>query len=282
MSRPSSAAVPARAEPANRIHPVAVPLGLFLMAVPLAFCLAAAPLAAQVEVHYQRGSILNPFSAASEPTTIVTVQHAGSWRAGSSFFFLDYLTDGVEDGFNDRDLYGEWYPTLSLGSLVEGGVGFGPVNDVRLVAGVNVGIQAKLVKYVPGVELGWNVPGFIFVNTLFGGFIDASSGLAAGGAPSTGDSFNFDISWLSVFDLGSQSFSFTGHAEYMGAITSELDDEYPGSVLAQPQLRWDMGQALTGAANVLHVGVEYQLWTNKLGNIGDEHALQLLVVWQMD
>ena len=251
-------------------------------AVAGAIALAAAPASAQLEVHYQYGSILNPFSASSEPTSVVTLQHAGRWRAGGSFFFLDYLTDGVEDGFNDRELYGEWYPTLSLGSLVEGGVGFGPVNDVRLVAGVNVGIQAKLVKYVPGVELGWNVPGFIFVNTILGGFIDASSGLAAGGAPSTGDSFNFDVGWLSVFDLGGQSFSFTGHAEYIGAITSELGDEYPGSILAQPQLRWDIGKALTGAASVLHVGVEYQLWTNKLGNIADEHVVQFLVVWQMD
>ena len=210
------------------------------VAAAAAFCLAPAPASAQLELHYQRGSILNPFSAVSEPTHIFTVQHAGGWRAGGTFFFLDYSTDGVADGFNDRDLYGEWYPTLSLGSLAEGGVGFGPVNDVRLVAGVNLGIQ------------------------------------------STGDSFNFDVSWLSVFQLGSQSFSFTGHAEYMGAITDEEGNDYPGSILAQPQFRWDLGQALTGAANVLHMGVEYQLWTNKLGTTRDESVLQLLVVWQLD
>ena len=251
-------------------------------AVAAAFCLAPTPASAQLELHYQRGSILNPLSAASEPTHIFTLQHAGGWRAGGSFFFLDYSTDGVADGFNDRDLYGEWYPTLSLGSLAEGGIGFGPVSDVRLVAGVNLGIQSKVVKYVPGMELGWNIPGFIFVNTILGGFIDASSGLDAGGAPSTGDSFNFDVSWLSVFQLGNQSFSFTGHAEYMGAVTNEVGDEYPGSILAQPQFRWDLGQALTGAANVLHMGVEYQLWTNKLGTTRDESILQFLVVWQLD
>ena len=241
-----------------------------------------APASAQLELHYQRGSILNPLSAASVPTHIFTLQHAGGWRAGGSFFFLDYSTDGVADEFNDRDLYGEWYPTLSLGSLAAGGAGFGPVNDVRLVTGVNLGIQSKVLRYLPGVELGWNVPGFIFVNTILAAFIDASGGLDAGGAPSTGDSFNFDVSWLSVFQLGSQSFSFTGHAEYMGAVTDELGRDYPGSILAQPQLRWDLGQALTGAANVLQVGVEYQLWTNKLGTTRDESVVQFLVVWQMD
>ena len=149
-------------------------------AVAAAFGLAPAPASAQLELNYQYGSILNPLSAASEPTHIFTLQHAGGWRAGGSFFFLDYSIDGVADGFNDRDLYGEWYPTLSLGSLVEGGVGFGPVSDVRLVAGVNLGIQSKVVKYVPGVELGWNIPGFIFVNTILGGLIDASSGRDGG------------------------------------------------------------------------------------------------------
>lgn len=286
MNRPSSASARVLATPRRLTGETRdgrwPTLRAFMAATLLAFGLIAAPASAQLELNYQHGSILNPFSGASEPTHIFTLQHAGGWRAGGSFFFLDYSTDGVEDGFNDRDLYGEWYPTLSLGSLSEGGVGFGPVNDVRLVAGVNLGIQSKVVKYVPGVELGWNVPGFIFVSTILGGFIDASSGLEAGGAPSTGDSFNFDVAWLSVFQLGSQSFSFTGHAEYMGAITDELGNDYPGSILAQPQLRWDLGQALTGAANVLHVGVEYQLWTNKLGTTRDESVLQLLVVWQLD
>ena len=85
-----------------------------------------------------------------------------------------------------------------------------------------------------------------------------------------------------MFDLGSQSFSFTGHAEYMGAITSETGRRIPGQRPRPASAEMGHGQAPPGAANVLHVGVEYQLWTNKLGNIGDEHALQLLVVWQMD
>ena len=250
----------------------------------LACCLVvlAAPASGQLELHYQRGNILNPFSGASEPTHIFTLQHAGGWRAGGSFFFLDYSTDGVADGFNDKDLYGEWYPTLSLGSLAEGGIGFGPVGDVRLVAGVNLGIQSRVVRYVPGVEVGWNVPGFVFVNTVLGALIDASGGVDAGGAPSTGDTFNFDVSWLSVFELAGQSFSFTGHAEYVGAVTDELGTDQPGGILAQPQLRWDVGRTLTGAVNVLHVGVEYQLWTNKLGTTHDESVVQLLVVWQLD
>ncbi len=286
MSRPSSsptrivAALPRR--PREFRGPVRPARLARATLAALAFCSAAAPASAQLEFQYQYGNILNPFSAVGAPTRIFTLQHAGRWRAGSSFFFLDYMSDGVEDGFNDRDLYGEWYPTLSLGSLTGGGAAFGPASDVRLVAGVNLGIQPKVVKYVPGVELGWKVPGFVFVNTLFGAFVDASSGIEAGGAPSTGNGFHFDVGWLSVFRLAGQSFSFSGHAEYTSALENELGAEYPASVLAQPQLTWDAGRTLVGSVDVLHLGVEFQFWTNKLGTTGDERALQLLVVWRMD
>ncbi len=255
---------------------------VLMLAFALALPGATTPASAQLEVQYQYGRILNPFSAASARTHIFTLMHAGSWRAGTSFFFLDYMSDGTEDGFNDRDLYGEWYPTLSLGSLSESGVGMGPVHDIRLVAGVNIGIQPKVVKYVPGVELGWKVPGFIFVNTLFGAFVDASSGHEAGGAPSTGNGFHFDVSWLSTFRLAGQALSFAGHAEYTSELTNERGGVNRANVLAQPQLYWDVGRLLTRGAGVLHLGVEYQLWINKLGTPVRENMLQLLIVWRMD
>ena len=49
----------------------------------------------------------------------------------------------------------------------------------------------------------------------------------------------------------------------------------PGSILAQPQLRWDIG-----GENGLFVGIEYQYWSNKLGTEVDESVVQLLGVWQ--
>ena len=36
---------------------------------------------------------------------------------GGQLLFIDYLNDNARDGFNDRDFYGEWYPTLSFGKL---------------------------------------------------------------------------------------------------------------------------------------------------------------------
>ena len=83
------------------------------------------------------------------------------------------------------------------------------------------------------------------------------------------------------FDIGRQSFWFTGHAEYIGATTNEMGDAVKGWILAQPQLGWDGGKAVTGATNQLFLGVEYQYWRNKLGVANDDNIAQLWVMWRL-
>ena len=242
---------------------------------------APAPAAAQTEFHYQYGKLTNPFSGERAYTHILTVQQASSWSLGDSFVFIDILDDGVADGFNDKEFYGEWYPTLSFGKLANRTVGGGPVRDVALIGGMNFDGDADVFKWLPGARLSWDVPGFVFFNTDLTAFIDASSGLAKGGAPRTSDSFMFDVSWGAAFDIGSQSFWFTGHAEYIGATTNELGQAGKGWILAQPQLGWDVGKALTGSPNQLFLGVEYQYWGNKLGVAEDDNVAQLWVMWRL-
>ena len=92
----------------------------------------------------------------------------------------------------------------------------------------------------------------------------------------------FDIGWDSAFDLGSQSFWFGGHAEYIGPTTNyESGRRLKGWILVQPQLGWDVGKALSGSPNHLFLGVEYQYWRNKLGVDDDDNAAQLWVMWRM-
>ena len=242
---------------------------------------AAAPAAAQTEFHFQFGELLNPFSARTEESFVLTLQQATQWKYGSSFYFVDYLDDRGRDGFNERDFYAEWYPTLSLGKVTGRTVGGGPLIDVGFIAGLNAASAAKVVKYLPGVRLSWKAPGFVFLNTDFMLYLDGSSGVAAGGAPKTDDGYNIDVSWLYPFSAGEQSFQITGHAEYIGSVTNEFGDVYGGAILAQPQFRWDLGKAVGGDAGKLFAGIEYQYWRNKLGTAEDETAAQLLLVWQL-
>lgn len=237
--------------------------------------------AAQLEFHFQYGRLVNPFSGELHNTPILTIQHAAQWRFGDTFFFLDYLDDGVDDGFNDRTFYGEWYPTLSLGKLANRKVGAGRLRDVAFIGGVNVETDIDLLKYLPGVRAAWDVPGFYFVNTDFLYSVDASNGVGGGGAPATDDGFVFDVNWGAGFSLGSQAFQFSGHAEYVAAVDNELGQETKAWILAQPQLAWDASKLGGGDGNSLLVGIEYQYWRNKLGADNSDNVVQLLVIWRL-
>ncbi len=152
-------------------------------AVAAALVLAApAAASAQMEFHYQYGKLVNPFSGDGVASSILTIQQAAAWSLGESFFFIDYLDDNRPDGFNDVELYGEWYPTLSLSRISRRQVGAGPLRDVQLIGGINFGGDADFFKYLPGARLSWDVPGFVFFNTDITAFIDANNGVAEGGA----------------------------------------------------------------------------------------------------
>ena len=204
--------------------------------------------AAQAEFHYQYGKLTNPFSSVREYTSILTVQHATSWRLGDSYLFVDILDDGGHDGFNDKNLYGEWYPTLSFSKLGGSEIRLGPLRDIAIIGGINFDGDANVLKYLPGVRASWGVPGFAFLNTDFTAFIDASSGVQGGGAPRTSNSFMFDVSWALPVQLGSQSFLFGGHGRV------HWGDERR---VRQP------GQGLDSRAASIHLGPGRGIWSSK-------------------
>ena len=240
--------------------------------------LLASSVTAQTDFAWQYGSLVNPFTedGATSTTSILTFQNASAWKYGGSFFFIDFLNDADADGFNDTEFYGEWYPTLSFGKLSGKEIKIGPIRDISIIGGINFDGDANVFKLLPGIQLSWSVPGFIFLNTDFTAMIDASDGVP-NGAPKTDDiGFMFDVSWLLPFKIGPANLAFTGHAEYISKVTNELGFEVKAWILAQPQLTVDV----TGEG-WLHAGVEMQYWGNKLGSTHDEFAPQLLVVWRM-
>ncbi len=229
---------------------------------------------AQTEVHYQYGSQTNPFTEVSNGTTVLTMQHASQWKFGDNFYFIDLIDDGSDDGFNEMDAYGEWYSNFSLGKLSGNDLALGPIADFGLFMGAALGTDANVRQWLPGGRVAWNLPGFIFLNTDLMLGIDGGRGLAGGSPPELDNRFILDVNGLYLFSIGGQSFSITGHAEYAAATSNELGNDVPSSILAQPQFRWNIG-----SGNV-HVGIEYQYWSNKLGTEVTESIVQWLGVWQ--
>ncbi len=233
------------------------------------------------EVQLQQGNLksLSFLGGEKASTTIVTFQHASGWQYGDNFFFLDRIDDNRNDGFNDKDWYGEWYTNFSLGKIRGKAVATGPLKDIGFVMGFNWAADADVTKYLPGVSLSWDIPGFKFFNTLITAYIDDSDGVAQGGAPAEDNSWMIDNSFAYPFNVGSQSFSIEGHFEYIGSRDNEFGNSVASWILAQPQVRWDIGEYLFSEKDKMFVGIEYQYWKNKLGDKEtDESVVQFLWV----
>lgn len=236
------------------------------------------------ELHYQRGTLAAPTFAGGtqSDTDILTLQHASGWDFGDLFFFADYLDDRHPDGFNDGDLYSELYLNISLGKLADTAVGAGPINDIGLLAGINYSEDARVRKYLPGIRLSWDLPGFAFFNTDFTLYLDDSTGVTGGGAPAESDSYMIDLNGAYPFTVGKQRFSIEGHGEYIAERDNEFGQTVHDWILLQPQFRYDLGHTLWNTPDRLFVGVEWQYWRNKLGDKQTEdNVLQALVVLRL-
>lgn len=253
-------------------------MGIFCAVAVFSSVVSAAEWAAN-EVQLQYGNLDNPFAGTDSPTTIVTLQHASGWKYGDNFFFIDFIDDSDKDGFNDTDYYGEFYANLSIGKLTGKDISTGALKDAGIILGVNAAGDANTLKYLPGLRLSWDVSGFTFLNTDITAYIDDSD---VARAIEEEDSFMIDVNFARPFDIGDQSFSFEGHAEYIGARDmANVPGESKAWFMAQPQLRWDAGKTLFGKGNTLFLGTEYQYWKNKLGTDDEESVLQALVVGRL-
>ena len=229
------------------------------------------------ELHLQYGRLDIPTFAGggSETTTIVTNQHASGWKYGDNYYFIDFI-DAERSG---SDIFGEFYPNFSIEKMRGKDIAIGSITDFGIILGLNYGREAKVLKYLPGFRLAWDVPGFGFLNTDLMLYIDDNRGVAAGGAPKEDDGYKIDVNWAYPLEIGGHSFSIEGHFWYIGERRNELGHEVSGSILGQPQFRYDWGKDLFGTPERLYIGFEWQFWINKLGDPAtDENAFQLLVV----
>ena len=227
------------------------------------------------ELQLQYGNLDIPaFAGGGDATHLIyTLQHASGWKYGDNFLFVDVI-DARQPGFQDFDIYGEWYSNFSLGKITGKPIGGGIVSDIGIILGINYGDDAKIRKYAAGMRLSLDIPGFAFANFDTLALFEGSKGVAAGGAPTEDDSFLVDFNFGRPFQIGQASFSFEGHIEYRHGRDTEIGTRTKSWILAQPQLRWN-------ATDRIALGIEYQFWLNKMGDgATDESAVQALLVWK--
>ena len=210
------------------------------------------------------------------PKSIFTFENTAAWSWGSSYLFVDVLRSWSDADANAKEVYAEWFPSLSLRKLAGKTPGERFIRDVSATLGINTGIRSTgpaPFVLLPGVTFDLNVPGFNFVS--LGAFAYVDRGQFQGQPTGChGTTYQLTPAWSLPFVLGRVGFRFDGFVDFIG---SHADCE--AMIISQPQLKLDLS-SLWDNPGRLYLGAEFAYWHNKYG-IADleDKVLQPLLVW---
>jgi nucleoside-specific outer membrane channel protein Tsx len=216
----------------------------------------------------------------------LTLQHASGHKLGRNFFFVDIIDSRKNDpaGGSHGEIYSELYSSLSLSKLTGAKLAFGPVVDINLTGGYNWGAKTNGANprvFLYGATVDFKLPGFIFFNVDVLAYND--KGRFDGGPSISDTTYQIAPAWLSKFSLGPTNWVFTGHVDFIGKRCPSTGScaGRASEILAQPELRMDVGQYL-GKKETVYLGVKWNWWRNKFGYDGlNENNPQLQLNWKL-
>lgn len=217
-----------------------------------------------------------PGIAEDVPKNIFTFENTAAGRWWSSYLFVDVLRSWSEADANAKEVYGEWYPTLSFRGLSGRERSKGLLADVGLTVGLNTGVRStgpSPFAVLPGLTFTLNVPGFDFlaVNTV--AYIDRGR---FQGQPTdcTATAFQLTPSWSLPINAGKTRLKVNGFLDFT---TRHANCEM--QILTTPRVILDLS-AYWQKPGVLYVGFDWLYWHNKYGISGLKDNLVLpVLVW---
>ena len=208
---------------------------------------------------------LNGNYTADRAMNTLTLEHGGTWAYGDHYFFFDVTngkfldSSGAATGVTHR-VYGEWFPRAGLSRITGKTWSWGPIKDVYLAGGMNVGSDGFYAD-LEGLSVDFDVPHVAMLGvSVF----------------SRDDNLNrrtFQVSpfWSVPFKMGPLTLSFDGFMHVSG-----LDRDGP-DVITEPQLLVDMTSFFHRLPKgAIMAGVEWYYHGNK------QHATsapQALLKW---
>ena len=219
-----------------------------------------------------------PGIAEDVPKNVFTFENTAAGRWWSSYLFVDVLRSWSDADANAKEVYGEWYPSLSLRTLSGREVSRGFIRDVSLTIGLNTGVRStgpSPFAVLPGATVALNVPGFAFVSVGAFAYIDRGR---FQGQPSDCQATTYQItpSWSLPFTVGAAKLKLDGFVDFIGKHAN-----CEAMVLTEPRLTLDLS-GLWDKPGHLYAGVDFLYWRNKYGIKDLEDKVLLpVVVWVM-
>lgn len=245
---------------------------MFLSSSPLlAQGFSSSDLQAKYGWNYQQPGI-----AEDVPKNTLTFETTSAGRWWSSYLFVDAVRSWSDADANAKEVYGEWYPALSIRKFSGKPRSTGVVRDVSVALGLNTGVRSTGTSpfvVLPGVKFDLKVPAFAFFSLGAYAYIDRGR---FEGQPTDCHSTTYQItpSWSLPFNVGDAKLKIDGFVDFIG---SHANCE--AQVLTQPRLALDLS-GLWHKPGRVYVGVDYSFWHNKYGIAGlqDNVIIPVLVV----
>lgn len=212
------------------------------------------------------------------PKNVFTFENTAGWSWGSSYLFVDILRSWSDADANAKEVYGEWYPSVSLRKLSGRTPSAGFLRDVSATVGLNSGVRSTSPApfvVLPGATFDLNVPGFTFVSVGTFAYIDRGR---FEGQPTGCEATTYQVtpSWSLPFKVGGAAISFDGFVDFIGGHA-----DCKAMVISQPQLRVDIS-GFWHKPGTIYLGVEWDYWHNKYGIEGLQDNVWLpLLVWKL-
>ena len=219
-----------------------------------------------------------PGIAADVPKSTFRFENAAAGRWWSSYLFVDVIRSWSDADLNAKEVYGEWYPSLSLRRISGKGYSSGVVRDVSVTLGLNTGVRSTGISpfaILPGMTVALNVPSFAFFSV--GAFVYIDNGRFEG-QPSDCQAATYQItpSWSLPFSVGAARLKFDGFVDFIGKHAN-----CEAWILTQPRLALDLSALWRKPGNI-YIAVDWSYWHNKYGIAGLNDNLVLpVVVWVM-
>lgn len=201
---------------------------------------------------------LDPFTKTTETRNVVTIEHASAQTWGSTFLFIDRLS-------NPDEVYGE----LNINpTLYKTGGGF--IKEVFLGLETEFGEgDTDQNNYLVGVGLSLDIPQFSYFTVAYYRRLQDDIDI------DRGDNNQITFAWC--IDEG--NLRYDGFLD----IIDDADTAYgtsSGGFNFSTQLKYNIAPALHLNTSRLDVGIEYVFWKNKYGVSGQtERNANLLLKW---
>lgn len=217
-----------------------------------------------------------PGIAEDVPKNIFTFENAAAGRRWSSYLFVDVLRSWSEADANAKEVYGEWYPTLSVRGLGGKEPWKGLLRDVGLTVGLNTGTRStgpSPFAVLPGLTFNLNVPGFDFFSV--GTFLYIDRGRFQGQPTDcSANTYQITPSWSLPIKVGASTLKVNGFVDFTGRHAN-----CEAQILTTPRVMLDLS-AYWQKPGKLYAGVDWVYWHNKYGIWGlTDNLLLPVLLW---